>query len=289
MTGGANTFAQQSPEEQLRLTLRILEQWRVIGEERPLLLPGALPDDIPLTVPMPEGATLVGSRVSEQDVEIYVDSALSPDEALDYYKGAFSSMGWRVRLSQRNEPFATLAEKFGDDDEGWLEEDEAFVSPDERFEISVTAYETADAVTSVLLTINDVQRKEEESGEEAATWMVEVLPDLPAPRGAESWETAFFGSPDAAGRYMVIASVLDTQRFAAHYAEEIASEGWTGTDSETGMRSAWSTWEREDESGRRLYLAWFAFSVPGSLPMYNVVEQVGLQSGGMPEWSWGRT
>jgi hypothetical protein len=287
MTAGANAFTQPNPEEQLRLTLRILEHWRVAGEERPVLLPRGLPDDIPLHVPMPEGAALVGSRVSERDVEIYVDTALSPDEALDYYRGAFRAMGWRVRLSKREEPFATLEDKFGDDDEAWLDEVEAFVSPDEQFEVSVSAHETVSAVTSVLLYIGGVWAQEEDPGEEAAARMVEILPDLPPPAESEYWEIAFFGSPDAAARYVVVASDLDTQRFAAHYAEEIAGEGWSETDGEVGKRSAWNTWEREDESGRRLYLAWLAFSVPGGLPMYNVVAQVGLQSGGLPEWSWG--
>lgn len=118
--------------------------------------------------------------------------------------------------------------------------------------------------------------------------MVELLPHLPPPPGAEEWEVGFSGSPESAERHVDVATDLDMTALAAHYGREIAAGGWTRTDGEATLRLGWSAWEREDETGNRLYLVWFAFGVPTIRPMFRVVEQVGHRQRGLPPWSWSR-
>ena len=59
------------------------------------LLAGKLPENMPVDLPIPDGARIVGSEVQE-DKGIYVvlDVPMMPDQALDFYREALASQNW---------------------------------------------------------------------------------------------------------------------------------------------------------------------------------------------------
>jgi hypothetical protein len=68
------------------------------------VLPGALPDDLPCPVPIPEGVTVIGS-VSYPPVQsaydqrgrrvtILFDTPLQPEDVMAYYHGRLCADGW---------------------------------------------------------------------------------------------------------------------------------------------------------------------------------------------------
>ncbi len=59
------------------------------------LLAGKLPENMPVDLPIPDGARIIGSEVQEdKGIYIVLDVPLMPDQALDFYREALPSQNW---------------------------------------------------------------------------------------------------------------------------------------------------------------------------------------------------
>jgi hypothetical protein len=59
------------------------------------LLPGKLPQDMPLDMPIPDGARIVGSEIQENTgIYVVLDVPMTPDLALDFYRKRLASQNW---------------------------------------------------------------------------------------------------------------------------------------------------------------------------------------------------
>lgn len=67
------------------------------GVDRLELLPGRLPDGLPVEVPVPDDGTIVASFVRPFHTTIVLESALPPLECLDTYIAQLEASGWEVR------------------------------------------------------------------------------------------------------------------------------------------------------------------------------------------------
>lgn len=59
------------------------------------LLPGKLPEQMPVDLPIPNGSRIVGSEILEDiGITVVMDVAMTPDEALDFYRDALVPQNW---------------------------------------------------------------------------------------------------------------------------------------------------------------------------------------------------
>ena len=70
-----------------------------VTDQKPLIFPGSLPEEVPFRIPIPEGFVLLGSaryasRGDRRVVEVVLDTTLSASRARNAYRDLLSEGGW---------------------------------------------------------------------------------------------------------------------------------------------------------------------------------------------------
>src|SRR5437899_3195928 len=66
------------------------------------LLPGQLPDQLPVDIPFPEGSRVLGSLISNpESITILLDTQLSPVDVLTFYRERMQAAGWQTTDNHR--------------------------------------------------------------------------------------------------------------------------------------------------------------------------------------------
>lgn len=61
------------------------------------LLPGKLPDKLPVEIPIPEGSRVLGSLIrNPESIEMLLDTYLPPEQVLTFYRQRMETMGWQT-------------------------------------------------------------------------------------------------------------------------------------------------------------------------------------------------
>ena len=61
------------------------------------LLPGQLPDQLPVDIPIPEGSHILGSLIrNPESINIFLDTHLSPEQVLSFYRQRMEAIGWQT-------------------------------------------------------------------------------------------------------------------------------------------------------------------------------------------------
>src|SRR5690606_13786237 len=62
---------------------------------QPELMPGKLPEEMPVDLPIPNGTRIVGSEILEDmGITVVMDVTMTPEEALDFYRDALVPQNW---------------------------------------------------------------------------------------------------------------------------------------------------------------------------------------------------
>ena len=63
---------------------------------KPRLFLGKIPENLPIEIPIPEQSHVVGTLArSETQIEIVLESDLTPEEVFSFYRAQLTSLGWR--------------------------------------------------------------------------------------------------------------------------------------------------------------------------------------------------
>jgi hypothetical protein len=238
------------------------------------VLPGALPDDLPCPVPIPEGVTVIGS-VSYPPVQsaydqrgrrvtILFDTPLQPEDVMAYYHGRLCADGW-VDRSKDVETARATAGGF------------RFVDPPRRMgrlfcrseqgpALWVFAAATRDADTQVHLEVDMTTRHSpcRTPPQPPSHWQPPLsLPTLRYPADATpvagTWGTAG-SSAQSAHAAAIVRTGHDLAALTAHIEEQLAAAGWTRERGGIEGALAWSVWSVADAHGFPwrgvLYIAW---------------------------------
>jgi hypothetical protein len=61
------------------------------------LLPGQLPDQLPVDIPIPEGSRVLGSLIrNPEKIDIFLDKNLSPEQVFTFYNERMKAAGWQT-------------------------------------------------------------------------------------------------------------------------------------------------------------------------------------------------
>ena len=261
------------------LTLRLLASRygapRDEGIDQLVLLPGRLPDGLPIEVPVPDGATVVASFSWPFHATILLESSLPPLECFDAYIAQLESTGWEVR-------------PFGGEQGGFPSVDAPpgnrpfLCHPSTGSFLSMDILQPENGNTELELDLstdpNDprcFQHEESRRRLAAVTVIYDRLPTLLPPRGAtQEGETG--GRDDERATAMgFLYTDLDLSFIGEHYGRQMEEQGWTLHESGHGEKAAWSTWTSPDEAGERHGALWCAARIQDDPAVYLLHVQAG--------------
>ena len=120
--------------------------------DNPQLLVGQLPENMAIPVPMPEQSQVLGTLIrSPENIEIMLDSALSPEAVLSFYKERMTESGWNELDEMRH---AQPGGGFVHSGFSALENRTIFCKGPDGPAFTINAYERKQGHTDVRLDIN---------------------------------------------------------------------------------------------------------------------------------------
>jgi hypothetical protein len=211
------------------------------------LLVGELPEQLPADLPLPEGAQVLGSTVSEngKNYDIFVNAKQSLEEVQAFYAERLTGAGWQER-----QDLAYLGGGFVPSE---IERVDglAFCKPDRELYLKGIVFDKAEpnAPTDVrlsLVTGAGAMCDPEERKVKSAP-----LPNLLAPPddrlGSRGGGSDRFGYRQS---HVTAKTQLDTQTLVEFYAAQLERAGWRQLESRQSDATVWSVWTHTDETGR---------------------------------------
>ncbi len=279
-------------ESELARLVRRMFSFRYPGAPDPgevQVLAGRLPDELPVELPMPDDADVVGSVVrGDENVEIVLDVPGEPESVLDAYGERLAAAGW-------SEP-----EFGGPPTGGFAPADGAFGSTfcrdGEDPYLTVSAFALGDGdMSDVRLSLSSGSEGfspcEEQMVPPGPPGGVQgLIPRLEAPR--DSTMTGG-GEGGGGGDSWYSSSTLKTEMSVAdleeHYRAQLEDAGWNRDDSGAGGPAAWSTWTFTDE-GDRWSGVFLVLDIPEQEDtrfLYLRIQRLGGEGTGSPAGSSG--
>jgi len=220
------------------------------------LLPGKLPLEMPVDLPIPEGARIVGSEVQENTgIYVVLDVPMTPDLALDFYRKRFASQNWtEIGIPGMNR--------------GFIEQSDlstTFCQGPQNASLAVTSHPQDNGTDLRLSIITDLENS-------PCSWDVgynddwmKPIPKLVAPKGTRLFNGNSMGGP---GSLVAVSATLETEMnsssLTAHYADQLTTANWTMMSEGESGPSAWSSWSYNDEDGQAYDGFLMALELPGT-------------------------
>jgi hypothetical protein len=231
----------------------------------PQLLVGQLPPGIAIEIPLPEGSRLLGSLVrSQENIDIVLDCALSPDEVLQFYKERMAAGGWNELETMRPHHGGFVHSGFP-----MLWNHVVFCRGTQGPAFSVDAQAGKNARTDVRIDLNGSDKHSPCAQPNRMQQrrmhrdLQELIPMLYPPPGARQSGGGGGGSGDNWHSSAVLETDAGLPALAVHYNGQLARGGWTLSGEGLAGPLAWSTWtfqDKENEPWRGLF---FILDTPG--------------------------
>src|SRR5258708_11393091 len=216
---------------------------------KPRLFLGKIPQNLPIEVPIPEQSRVVGTLArSESQVEIVLESDLTPEEVFSFYRAQLTSLGW-------HEPEGMWPHHAG----GFLHSDFGphmniiFCQGSGGAGLALNILQLESTTTDVRLNLS-LDREMSPCAQQAMMRrhmhhheMYEIIPPLVPPRGAQQRGGGGGSSPDEAHTTATLKTNLALDALAKHYADQLSQAGWTPTDAGTNGPLGLHTWHFTSE------------------------------------------
>lgn len=208
------------------------------------LLPGMLPEQMPVQLPLPRGSKVFGSvLIGGTEIGVVVDSPLTAEEVMAFYRQALATQNWTAMDVSGME-------------RGFMEWSNGsfFCQGSNDTSIAITAYPRENG-SDIRVGISTDPECSPCSFWGSDDWL-KPIPKLVAPKNATLSNQNFVGG--CGNQVMASADVKtesNSSALAAHFADQLIAANWTSTSQEESGPAAWSTWEFEDEEG----LIWDGF------------------------------
>ncbi len=211
----------------------------------PVLYVGELPPDLPATLPLPEGAVIIGSLSEPATVYgpvVYLDVPLTAPAAIDFYTTALAEQGYALWQPGGPPVFTGVGEAI------------TLCQADAQVQVNLSASALDDGPTAVAVTFTTDRRAvscDEDTANAQYERTQQVLPTLVAPPGVtvtgDGSSYSIEGQADLQAR---LRTSLTPAELAEHYAASLAQQGWAAAGASATGPVAWSEWSRRDDQGQ---------------------------------------
>ena len=195
------------------------------GDSDVSILAGEMPSEVAFLVPLPEGATVVGSlRRPGGDVNVVIDAVQTPATVGQFYRTRLAAEGWTVVDPAGLGDNRALFRPAGDQ--------EALSFCKDALELSLSASRRGD-LTDLRLNVSpqleyslcNPDRRGGGGGDDKVPPLT-LLPTLVDPEGAQSLGGGRSGGGDAFLGENRLRTPLGAGEVAEHYAEQLEAAGW---------------------------------------------------------------
>lgn len=223
---------------------------------QPRLLPGRIPEDCPLQMPMPPHTRLLGTLAHRHRFVIMLESELPLNEASNWYRTQLAALEWKERGKERVWP-----EEQPTGESSWSDGRPAveltFWNPSIRpllvGHVWVTLVEREDVTTLVHLHVMlnrdafylyQAQPKQPEPPDILGPLhrAVRLLPTLFAPADAQLRDEESHVGPAEIQMTAEVTTPLDLVALGQHYTKQL-HRTWTQTEAGGSGPFVWSTWQ----------------------------------------------
>ena len=205
---------------------------------------GKLPDDLPVKIPVPEGARVVASvRQPQPYTQIILDVDKAPEEITAFYAKALSENGWQPA------PQVSSGGGFvGPADVG-----ERYCLKGGEAYLEIMSLAKSEGPTDVRLNLTSPVDSHmcQEGGQESMDQGMSLIPPLKAPRGAQMTGGGGGSSGDGSAYSSTdMESSLTAEELLAHYNAQLEAAGWEFVDQGLSDVVGWSAWKLTDKDGK---------------------------------------
>ncbi|GAC1347636.1 MAG: hypothetical protein NVSMB27_13490 [Ktedonobacteraceae bacterium] len=257
--------------ELLELALRLATYPDDSRTQNAQLLPGQLPDQLPVDIPVPEGSHVLGSLIrNSESINILLDTHFSPAQVLTFYRQHMQATGWQTTEIHRpnrggfmpsgsrsrggNETFyqglhdPALAINASGSSSAWSDDSNRNRSGPV---LSVNAFTGKGNVTDVRLNL-------EMNGPfppgpsphmrgRPSRHSLGLLPALEAPEGANQIGHGGGGSLHSAHSDATLETNADLSTLTAHYKTQLEQAGCVISEEGQNGPLAWNTWTLKED------------------------------------------
>jgi len=218
---------------------------------RAAILPGELPDDLPVEVPIPKDAEVIGSSVHSdtkyKHVEIILDVPEEPNEVIEFYRNSLKKAGW-------NETEGFFPPEGGFASIPSMPESATFCRYErEGPSLTITAYTPdGEKPADVRLQLDTDPRApicSERFGPRWTDRSEEIIPLLISPEGAIPRSSGSGGGGDQWHSDATLETERSVKELETHYRNQLLEAGWELKEGGSNGSIAWSTWSFSDEFG----------------------------------------
>nr|CBH37561.1 hypothetical secreted protein [uncultured archaeon]CBH38961.1 hypothetical protein, secreted [uncultured archaeon] len=241
-----------SSAELLRFVERMLRSPSYLQSKPVVILPGELPSNLSVEVPIPSDTDVIGSLIRSEGtykrVKIILDVPMEPNEVIEFYRDSLKNVGWN-------------------ETEGFYHQEKSgFVSttPEDvifcRYEGKGPSLQIrADSLATEEGNVSDVRLDlDTDPGTGLCTerfygpsWedRAEILPPLKPPEGAILRSRGSGGGDGQWQSEATIETELNVSELTTHYQEQLMKAGWALKEDGMTASFAWSRWSFNDEFG----------------------------------------
>ena len=211
------------------------------GEKKILI--GSLPDDLPIDLPLPEGAQVVASfQEPSAFTQVILDVPLTPDEIESFYTQTLTDLGWKPAPAHQPGGGFVSSEDAGG--RFCLGESDAY--------LEVRPLEAPEGLTDVRLNLQAPVEyfacQEQDAGYMDAG--SHIIPSLEAPQGVQITSNGAGSSSDGSAYNSAdLQTSLSINELLLHYNTQLEEAGWKLVDQGTSEVVAWSAWKLLDDQG----------------------------------------
>jgi hypothetical protein len=220
------------------------------------LLPGKLPMEMPVDLPIPDGARIVGSEVQENTgIYVVLDVPMTPDLALDFYRERLASQKWtEISIPGMERGFVEHS------DPGTT-----FCQGPKNASLAVYAHPQDNGTDLRLSIITDPDYS-------PCSWdagynddWLKPIPKLVAPNGTGQFNGNSMGGPVGLAEVSAtLETEMNSSSLEAHYADQLTAANWTMMSEGESGPSSWSSWSFKDEDGQTWDGFLMALELPGT-------------------------
>jgi len=232
----------------LSLAIRLLTPISdVPNVENTQVFVGELPDKMPVELPIPKNAKILGSMVTEEAcIDILFDVNQTSEQVFDFYRESLANNNWSEVGQSRGIVWGSDRITFC----------RGLLSPS----LTVSAYTVREGPTEVRLNVNTDQEKSLCIRDDDD--YRKPLPKLVAPFGVRQYGTS--------GNYMGTSTIesttlntdMNSSALEIYFSDQLKEANWTRLSGGQNGPLAWSTWIFMDEDGLDWSGQLFALEIP---------------------------
>lgn len=233
-------------EAQVReLLARILSPFYLgpmAGDERARVIVGALPDNLPFEIPIPDGAEMLGGMAGHGPVsagQIYLNVPASLEEIRNFYTQALEAGGWCEAPVMQPSGFIT------GQPQGF-----SYCSEDDKTQLSVMMLDSGAEITPVNIQWQDAISSACGILPNDMTNSLRIVPAIRQPRGVlVRGGSSRGGSGDSSYTSADFTAEQTPVELATYYTDQLVEQGWELISESATDLSASSAWRTTDADG----------------------------------------